>query len=401
MQILEIAKITSTDCRPKKLLQLASLIELKKTKENLPEFHLSIADLKTIFKGSELPENVDVIVQNMPVKVNRIDDKLIYKLDKKEIFTSASESICTDVRAAEKILVEFSSPNIAKPFHVGHLRSTIIGNFISNLLQYTGHNVLRLNYLGDWGTQFGYLTLGMDMANITDEQMKKNPIQHLFKAYVEANRLGETNDNVSMQARNIFLDLENGKCDNLGKWNTYRVYTVEELKKIYQRLGIHFDEYCWESDYRKTTIEPFLNDLLQKNILCTDEDGKVIMKFNNRNVPVIKSDGTTLYLARDIAALNDRNSKHRFDRMLYIVDNGQADHFNSLFEMGKRLSITGAEHVKFGRIKKMSTRKGNVVFLSDILDEARFIMRSKQAETKSKHKHIFFCVFFNAFSLKF
>lgn len=321
----------------------------------------------------------------MPLKSHRVNDKLIFELDKTALFTNSQESSYLGATnfIKQKILVEFSSPNIAKPFHVGHLRSTIIGNFISNLFRHANHNVLRLNYLGDWGTQFGYLTIGMDMANVLDETIKANPIQHLFNAYVEANKLGETDESVSKKARNIFLDLENGKIDNLGKWNTYRQYTVEELKRIYQRLGVQFDEYCWESDYRKTIIQPFLNDLVDKNILRLNEEGKLIMKFGDRNIPVIKSDGTTLYLARDIAALNDRAIKHEFNRMLYIVDNGQADHFNSLFEMGRRIGIEGAEHIKFGRIKKMSTRKGNVVFLKDILDEARLIMHNKQAETIS------------------
>lgn len=322
-----------------------------------------------------------------------IDDKDAYL---EEAFRSRLKSSPLASIEPETILVEFSSPNIAKPFHMGHLRSTIIGNCISNLLQRVNHKVHRINYLGDWGTQFGYLALGMEMAGVTENQMQRNPIQHLFEAYVLANRSAESDPSLAAKARNIFCDLENGAVVNLDSWNSYRDYTVTELRQMYDRLGVQFDEYCWESDYRRTNIQrTVLDEMLRRGVMIREDDDRRTVRVGNRIVPVMKSDGTTLYLARDIAALKQRANVHRFDRMLYVVDNSQFDHFNALFEVGRQMDIpgvAGAQHVKFGRIRGMSTRKGNVVFLTDILNEARDIMHQKQCVAKSEYESL--CVWF-------
>lgn len=305
-----------------------------------------------------------------------------------EPFQSASTSSLFASIEPEKILVEFSSPNIAKPFHMGHLRSTIIGNCISNIMHRINHRIVRINYLGDWGTQFGYLAMGMEMNQVTGEQMQSNPIQHLFDAYVLANRSAESDPSLADKARKIFCDLENGTTVNLDSWHSYRDHTVAELRHMYSRLGVHFDEYNWESDYRRTNIQTsILDEMIRKGVLIRESDDRHTVRVGNRIVPVIKSDGTTLYLARDIAALKQRSHQHNFDRMLYVVDNSQFDHFNALFDVGRQMAIpgvAGAQHVKFGRIKGMSTRKGNVVFLTDILNEAKDIMHQKQYESKSE-----------------
>lgn len=288
----------------------------------------------------------------------------------------------------QQILVEFSSPNIAKPFHVGHLRSTIIGNFISKIFSELKHNVVRINYLGDWGTQFGLLKVGIDVLNLSDEEISKNPIQSLFKAYVKANSLAEIDPEIAEKARSIFRDLENGESTFLDKWKIYRQYTVDELKIIYQRLGVEFDRYDWESMYGQREIQSVLKLLEEFHLLKEEIDGRKIIEIGDRRVSVVKSDGTTLYLTRDIAAGIDRFSKHNFDRMLYVVDNGQSDHFFNLFEVNRKLDreySNRTKHVKFGRVNGMSTRKGNVVFLKDILDEAKDIMLQKQIESPSKY----------------
>lgn len=373
-----------------KRLKLYSAIELKSGPDHSPELHLAITNLKKILADHP---NLDILKEDLSIPgipTAYSAKNLIYKLPKKQFLTNALTdnphiSIASEQR--QKIIVEFSSPNIAKPFHVGHLRSTIIGNFIANLFAAFQNDVVRLNYLGDWGTQFGYLSIGMDMAKCSEQELKENPIHHLYHAYIRANKLGDTDSSIAEQARNIFLDLENGRTENLDKWKSYRVHTVVELKGIYQRLGVEFDEYCWESDYKKSNIDNYLNRMVEKGVLQLDDEGKLVTRTGGRCVPIVKSDGTTLYLARDVAALNDRALRHQFNRMFYVVDHGQSDHFQALFDMGRRMDVPeigGVEHIKFGRIQGMSTRRGNVVFLKDILDEARDIMQQKQVESASK-----------------
>ncbi|XP_035430933.2 probable arginine--tRNA ligase, mitochondrial [Spodoptera frugiperda] len=285
----------------------------------------------------------------------------------------------------KKIVIDFSSPNIAKPFHAGHLRSTIIGNFIANINTYFDNKVTRLNYLGDWGTQFGLLQYGLKSKNINVKDLQNDPIRILYDVYVHANKLAATDSNVQEEARKFFSDIEQGRM-SLENWKNIREVTVQELEKVYQRLGIQFDTYHWESDYNGGAIKPIMDLLEKKNIIKVDESGKKIANVNNRDVAVLKSDNSTLYLSRDIAALLDRYKKYEFDKMLYVVDNAQTDHFAAVFEIVKQIDqkcTEGCEHIKFGRLKGMSTRTGNVVFLNDILDEAKRKMHDKQASSKN------------------
>ncbi|EDW68411.1 probable arginine--tRNA ligase, mitochondrial [Drosophila virilis] len=283
----------------------------------------------------------------------------------------------------EHVVVEYSSPNIAKPFHVGHLRSTIIGNVLANLHQHLGYRTTRLNYLGDWGTQFGLLALGVQLSNVHDAQMRAAPIETLYNAYVTANKAAAADPQLAQQARELFSALEAGKDTTMSKqWEQYRQYTIEELTGVYERLGVHFDSYEWESQYSQRDIVDVLTQLRTAGLLQREEDGREIVVVDQRRVPVIKSDGSTLYLARDIAALLERQQRLRFSRMLYVVDNGQADHFKALFQTVSALDDRfndKLQHVKFGRIHGMSTRQGNAIFLRDVLNEARDVMREKRS----------------------
>lgn len=366
-----------------------------KQKNGHPELHLSLDDFQAITDESSSNELISNVLNNSLDKSilktsleSSQSKKLVFKLDA-EKFTEDTLNSRPNLRTTdpETVIVEFSSPNIAKPFHVGHLRSTIIGNFVSNLFKRLGHNVIRINYLGDWGTQFGYLKVGMDLMNLQPETIRENPIKYLYEAYVKANKLGEKDPQINDRARAIFCQLENEDFNDLDKWNLYRTYTIDELTKIYERLGVQFDEYAWESQYRKNQIQSCL-DLVQSNgLVSVDSDGKQIIRFDeNTAVSWLKSDGTSLYVTRDLAALIDRTERFSFDRMFYVVENGQHHHFRSLFEIGRRVGIANVdhcEHIKFGRIHGMSTRRGTAVFLSDILNEAQEIMRTKQIQSPS------------------
>lgn len=290
---------------------------------------------------------------------------------------------------SKHVVVEFSSPNIAKPFHLGHLRSTIIGNFIANLYEYFHNDVTKLNYLGDWGTQFGFIKVGLEELKYTKEDLKVNPIKLLYESYVHANKLGENDPEIVKRARAEFSQLENGPPETLDDWRIIMDYTKEELEATYKRLGVTFNEYHRESMYNINDIQNVINKLVEKNVLQRQADGKSVAVVNDRKVSVLKSDGTSLYLTRDIAAAIDRFQKYKFDKMFYLADNSQHDHFFALKNILQKLDLpwsTNIEHVKFGRVRGMSSRKGNAVFLKDILDECRELMVQKQIQSPSNNK---------------
>lgn len=270
---------------------------------------------------------------------------------------------------------------------MGHLRSTIIGNFISNINTFSYYDVIKINYLGDWGTQFGLLKIGMDLKDYSLEEIRENPIQLLYDAYVHANKLADDDDSIKEKAREAFHQLENGALADLERWQLYREFSMEALIKIYSRLGVTFDEYAWESMYSSSEISCLISNLEQTGIIKHDDDGKKFALVNDKKVTVAKSDGTTLYLSRDIAAAIDRFNKYKFDEMYYVVDNAQTDHFMALFNILEQMEqpfAKSCKHVKFGRVKGMSTRRGKVVFLKDILDEAKDRMHRRRSEKSSK-----------------
>lgn len=362
--------------------------QLNSLKKSINDATVSISDVVSKVLSTNYDETSAV------TSVQTTEKSLIFHLDKSSFFTSIlanSTENPIDYRLIdeppENIIVEYSSPNIAKPFHIGHLRSTIIGNFIANVFSTYGHNVTRINYLGDWGTQFGYLKLGMEMSNCTDEEIAKDPIRHLFNGYVQANRVAESDPEFALKARTVFSQMENGNLPDLDAWHQYRRYTVNEMANVYGRLGVKFDAYSWESDYRKVNILKHLEQMRKSGFLQQESDGKEsFMVDDNTRAPILKSDGSTLYLTRDIAAIIDRQEKFRFDRMYYVAGNEQHQHFDTLFKIAKTLGIRNADklhHVKFGKVEKMSTRKGNVVFLNDILDEMRDLMYNKQIMSPS------------------
>ncbi|CCF58136.1 hypothetical protein KAFR_0D04890 [Kazachstania africana CBS 2517] len=284
------------------------------------------------------------------------------------------------------ILIEFSSPNIAKPFHAGHLRSTIIGGFLSNLYEKRGWNVVRMNYLGDWGIQFGLLAVAYRKYG-NEQLLKENPINHLFELYVSINKdrdnekmqdklvLGRTIDD---EAREYFRKMEFGDPEALSLWEKFRKLSIESYVNTYRRLNIKYDVYSGESEVSKNSIEIALKSLLNKGCIYENKGAKIVdlSKHNEKmgRVLIQKSDGTTLYLTRDIGAAIDRYTNYKFDRMIYVIASQQDLYARQLFEILKLLQFPWADnlsHVNFGMVQGMSTRKGNVIFLSDILEEAK------------------------------
>ncbi|XP_063079817.1 probable arginine--tRNA ligase, mitochondrial [Engraulis encrasicolus] len=291
--------------------------------------------------------------------------------------------------SGKRTLVEFSSPNIAKKFHAGHLRSTIIGNFISNLKAALGNEVIRVNYLGDWGMQFGLLGAGFQRLGSQDK-LRQNALQHLFDVYVQVNREAESDGTIQEEARQFFRLLEQGDERSLLLWKQFRDITVEEYKRIYKRLGVHFDHYSGESFHQAMT-QDVLHQLKQQGLLKRTQKGTGVVDISSAGdmssyATVQRSDGTSLYITRDVAAALDRKEKYDFDEMIYVTDKSQENHFHQLFSILQAMQQPWAQrcrHVAFGLVQGMSTRRGEVVFLEDILDEARHRMLTNMGNSKT------------------
>ncbi|XP_011764831.2 probable arginine--tRNA ligase, mitochondrial isoform X1 [Macaca nemestrina] len=289
----------------------------------------------------------------------------------------------------KKIVVEFSSPNVAKKFHVGHLRSTIIGNFIANLKEALGHQVIRINYLGDWGMQFGLLGTGFQLFGY-EEKLQSNPLQHLFEVYVQVNKEAADDKSVAKSAQEFFQRLELGDVQALSLWQKFRDLSIEEYVRVYKRLGVYFDEYSGESFYREKSQE-VLKLLESKGLLLKTIKGTAVVDLSGNGdsssiCTVMRSDGTSLYATRDLAAAIDRMDKYNFDTMIYVTDKGQKKHFQQVFQMLKIMGYDWAErcqHVPFGVVQGMKTRRGDVTFLEDVLNEIQLRMLQNMASIKT------------------
>lgn len=343
----------------------------------------------------------------------------------------------------KKVLIDFSSPNIAKPFHAGHLRSTIIGMFVANIYTANGWKAVKMNYLGDWGKQYGILAVGFEKYG--DEQaLLDDPIKHLYDLYVkinddareecaqlvaerrknllaEAEKSGEpatvigenklpipltadtpvqrsenewadANSKIHTAARALFRRMEDGEPEALAIWKRFRDLSIEKYKEIYARLNIDFDIYWGESKVKNESQDAAVADL-QKRGLVYEDQGALLCQVSKKlgKVLIRKRDGTALYMTRDIGGALERYNDYTFDKSIYVVANQQELHFQQLFEICKLLEYPWSpklQHVGFGMVSGMSTRKGTVVFLEDILNEAKTAMHEQMASNEEKYKQI-------------
>jgi arginyl-tRNA synthetase len=297
--------------------------------------------------------------------------------------------------AGKKALIEFSSPNIAKMFHAGHLRSTIIGAFLSNLYELSGWEVVRMNYLGDWGKQFGLLAVGFEMFG-DEKLLQEDPIQHLFDIYVKVNKVKEEDETIDERAREYFRKMEQGDVHAKGLWEHFRDVSIVRYKQTYARLNTRFDVYSGESQVSPTTMEKACGMLEEKDLVYTDK-GALLIDFSrhgSKNLGkalIKKSDGTTLYLTRDIGAAMERYETYKFDKMIYVVASQQDMHVAQLFKILKLLGLEWADrcvHVSYGMVEGMSTRKGTVVFLEDILNETAEKMHDVMRTNEAKYAQV-------------
>ncbi|MBU1129586.1 MAG: arginine--tRNA ligase [Nanoarchaeota archaeon] len=275
----------------------------------------------------------------------------------------------------KKIVVEFSSPNIAKPFGVGHLRSTIIGNSISNICEFQGFKTKKINYFGDWGTQFGKLAYGYQKFG-KESELKKDAIKHLLKIYVQISK----NKKYEEHSRETFKKMEQGDKKSLLLWKNFRELSIEQFEKIYKQLGIEFDVYEGESKYNKQL--PKIVQELEKKKLLKKSKGALIVDLEKYGLGVCiiqKSDGTSIYATRDIAAAISRHKNYKFSRMIYEVGQEQKLHFKQVFKVLELMNYKWAKdcvHVYHGLYlgksgKKLSTRKGESFSMEKILKQTQ------------------------------
>ncbi|MFK8200302.1 arginine--tRNA ligase [Leuconostoc mesenteroides] len=278
-----------------------------------------------------------------------------------------------------KVTIDMSSPNIAKPMSMGHLRSTVIGNALANITAKNGYAPVKINHLGDWGTQFGKLIYAYKAWG-SEEEVKSDPIATLLKYYVEFHEKAKENDSLNDEGRAWFKKLEDGDEEAHRLWQWFRAESLKEFSEIYDRLDITFDSFNGEAFYNDK-MDKVVDLLEEKNLLVESQGAQIVdLSHINPNLTpamIKRSDGATLYMTRDLAAALYRKEAYDFAKSLYVVGGEQREHF---VQMKAVLSLMGfewsddIEHIAFGLItfngKKMSTRKGDVVLLKDVLDDA-------------------------------
>jgi arginyl-tRNA synthetase len=283
------------------------------------------------------------------------------------------------------IVIDYSSPNIAKPFGVGHLRSTAIGNAIKNIALKCGYKVVGVNHLGDWGTQYGKLICAYNKWGNYDEIMK-NPISELTKLYVQFHEAVKEDPSLDDEARRCFKQLEDGDTEALKLWEIFRDESLKEFNKTYDLLGINqFDSYNGEAFYNDK-MQPVIEELEKKGLLKLDDGASIVELEDLPPALIKKSDGATLYITRDLATAIYRKNTYNFDEAIYVVGNEQSLHFKQLKLVLNKMGYDwqkNIHHINFGLIlqdgKKMSTRQGKSVVLHNVLEEA--VMLAKEYVT--------------------
>ena len=388
--------------------EIESFIEIPKDKNNgdyaFPCFHLA----KVLKKAppaiaEEIKEKIEVdekYITKIEIAGGYLNFYINKKIQIEELFKEFSENEeygKSKIGQGKNIIVEYSSPNIAKPFHIGHLRTTLIGNCLYRVYKYLGYNTTGINHLGDYGTQFGKMIEAYKMWG-KEYDLTEDPINKMMDMYVKINDLCKKDEEVLERCRENFKLLENGDkyCTEL--WEKFKELSLKEFSKIYDILNVKFDSYAGESFYQDKMDEVI--QILESKGRLTESNGAKIVDLEDRgiNTPCIiqKSDGSTIYATRDLAAILYRARTYDFDKCLYVVAYEQNLHFKQIFEVAKDLVDEkywkGLEHISYGMVSlptgKMSTRLGNVVkieqLISETINKAKEIIEEKNPNLPDK-----------------
>lgn len=341
-------------------------------------------------------EKIDVVGGYLNIYINK---ETLIKTTLGEVASKKEEYGSSNLGDGKNVVIEYSSPNIAKPFHIGHLRTTVIGGALYKIYKFLGYNVIGINYLGDWGMQFGKVLAGLNLWG-NEYDFENNKIQSLLNIYVRFCKEEKNNSELTELARECFKKLEEKDEEALKKWEWIRNVSIENYNKTYSLLNIHFDEYRGEA-YYNDKMEAVVKELNAKGLL-KDSQGAKIVDLEEYNMPpciIITSAGTTIYATRDITAFIDRVKSFDFEKMIYVVGGEQKLHFEQFFKvlelMGYGDYVKKSTHVSFGLVvdktgEKIGTRKGNSVFLEDILNESiekvKVIINEKNPNLENKEE---------------
>ena len=381
-----IAKVTNLNEE-----ELESYIEKPKDQKNgdyaFPCFRLA-KELKKAppIIANEIKEKIELdtsIIEDVQVVGGYLNFYINKETITKEVLKEISKTEKygkTNIGNGKNIVVDYSSPNIAKPFHIGHLRSTVIGGALYNIYKYLGYNVTGVNHLGDYGTQFGKLIEGYKLWG-NEYDIDKDPINELTKIYVRINQACKEDENILNACRDNFKKLEDGDQYCVELWQRFKDLSLKEFQRVYDLLGSKFDSWNGESFYSDKM--PEVIEKLEKSGKLVESQGAKIIDLEDEgiNTPCIieKSNGSTTYATRDLAAILYRARTYDFDKVLYLTSYEQALHFKQVFTVAKYLDLDekylkGLIHVPFGMVQlptgKMSTREGNIIKLEELLNEA-------------------------------
>lgn len=379
--------------------EIYQLIEIP-PQENMGDYSFPCFQLaKTLRKNpaqiaTELASTLDLEdfaeVKNVGPYINFFLDRKNFEnqviniiIEKKENFGKS------DMGKGKTAIVEFSSVNIAKPFHIGHIRSTVIGDALRNIHEFLGYNTIATNYIGDYGTQFGTMIAAYKLWG-DDDKLNANPIQELLNLYVRYNTEASENEEMMEVARQEFKNLEEGEEEATRLWSWFKEISFNEFDRVYKLLDIDFDNYKGEAYYSEY-MPAILEELKEKNLLV-ESDGAQIIDLSEFDLPpsiIIKSNGSSAYITRDIATAINRKKEYNFDENLYVVATQQNLHFQQLWRILELMGYDlykGCKHISFGMVslkdQTLSTRKGQVVFLEDVLnkaiDKTREIMENRE-----------------------
>jgi len=313
-----------------------------------------------------------------------------------EIFSERGKYGAENWGKGKTVVIDYSSPNIGKPFHFGHLRSTVIGNSLYLLHKFFGYKVVRVNHIGDWGTQFGAL-IAAHLKWGDRKKLEKEPIKYLLDLYVRFNREVEKKPELQEEAKQWFKKLEDGDAEALKLWGKFKHLSLDEFRRIYKIMGIEFDSFDGESFYNDK-IEPLIAAIKNKKI-AEINDGALVVMMQKGIPPCIlkKSDGASTYAARDLAGIKFRMEAYKPEKILYVVGAEQRLHFMQIFNIAHKMKLDHCSllHIPFGLYlsasgEKMATRKGETVMLSNVLQEtiakAKKAIEDKNPELKNKDK---------------
>ena len=370
------------------LEEIVALIEIPPNKE-MGDYAFPCFKLAKVFRkapnmiAADLAEQIEA--KDEITKVEPMGGYVNFFVNKSQLAESVIKDVLSkgkdyghsDLGKDKSVVIDFSSPNIAKPFHIGHIRTTVIGNALYKIYDSQGYNVVRVNHLGDYGTQFGKLIVAFKLWG-DKETVESNPIPELLKLYIKFHDEAEKHPEMEDEARAWFTKLENGDEEAKTLWQWFRDESLKEFARVYDLLDIEFDSYNGESFY-SDKMDRVIDIIKGKGILKQSE-GTNIVDLEEYNMPpalITKNDGSTLYMTRDLAAALYRKENYDFEKCIYVVGSQQSLHFQQLFKVLELIGFEWAKdmiHVPFGMVAleegTMSTRKGRVVFLEDVLKQA-------------------------------